>query len=289
MAVASLFRTLAIAAVLGLSAAHAAEAEHPPKIDWSFDGPFGTFDQAAVQRGFQVYKEVCASCHTMDHLSYRNLGEKGGPFVAHGKFNPATGSWENVELGPPHHGDGYLPASDNPYVRAIAAQYEITEIDRTDGSEVTRPARPSDRFVSPYQNPYQAKAIHGVAPPDLSVITKARHDGANYVHAILMGYQSPPEGVKPPGGATNLSYNPYFPGGWISMPPQLPPDRVTYSDGTAATPDQMARDVVTFLAWAAEPKQVERKRAGFAVMIYLLILTGLLYVAYRQVWRDVKH
>lgn len=270
-------------------AAHAAEAEHPHPQEWSFSGVFGTFDQGAVQRGFQVYKEVCASCHTMDHLTYRHLGEKGGPFVASGKRNAATGAWEDVHLGPPHHGGEILPAPDNPYVRAIAESYEITEIDPTTGQEITRKARPADRFISPYTNPYQAKAVHGVAPPDLSVITKARHDGANYVYAILTGYKTAPEGEVAPGGATNLHYNPYFAGGWISMPPQLTPDRVTYSDGTVATEKQMAHDVVTFLAWAAEPKQVERKKTGLMVIIYLTILAGLLYAAYRQVWRDVKH
>ena len=128
-----------------------------------------------------------------------------------------------------------------------------------------------------------------MAPPDLSVIIKARHDGSNYVHALLTGYTDPPPGVEPPGGATNLNYNPYFAGGWISMPPQLVPDRVVYDDGTEATPDQMARDVVAFLNWAGEPRQIERKKTGLVVLIYLAILAGLLYAAYRQVWRDVKH
>jgi ubiquinol-cytochrome c reductase cytochrome c1 subunit len=285
-----MLRGFFIAAVVALAplAAHAAEAKHPHPQDWSFEGPFGTFDQGAVQRGFQVYKEVCASCHTMSNLTYRHLGEKGGPFVASGKWNAASGAWEDIHLGPPHHGR-QVPAPDNPYVRAIAESYEITEIDPTTGEEITRKARPADRFVSPYTNPYQAKAIHGVAPPDLSVITKARHDGANYVYAILTGYSAAPEGETAPGGATNLHYNPYFAGGWISMPSQLTPDRVSYSDGKAASVEQMARDVVTFLAWASEPKQVERKKTGLMVIIYLTILAGLLYAAYRQVWRDVKH
>jgi ubiquinol-cytochrome c reductase cytochrome c1 subunit len=285
-----MLRSILVAALLAGApvAAMAAEADHPPKLEWSFEGPFGTFDQGAVQRGFQVYKEVCSSCHELKHLAYRHLGESGGPFVANGKLNPATGAWEDIHLGPPHHGK-LVPAGDNPYVRAIAAQYEVTEIDRTNGQEITRPARPSDRFVSPYTNPYQAAGTHGVAPPDLSLIVKARPDGANYVHAILTGYRDPPEGVSPPGGASNLSYNKYFAGHWIAMAAPLTEDRVVYSDGTQATMDRMARDVVTFLAWAAEPKQTDRKRAGFVVMIYLTLLAGLLYVAYRQVWRDVKH
>jgi ubiquinol-cytochrome c reductase cytochrome c1 subunit len=293
MSVASIARlaviVAALAGPLALVPARAAEGDHPPKVDWSFEGPFGVFDQASVQRGFQVYREVCSACHTMEHLSYRNLGEKGGPFVASGNFNAVTGAWEDVHLGPPEHGGKLIPASDNPYVRAIAAEHEITEIDRTNGQEITRPARPSDRFVSPFSNPYQAKATYGVAPPDLSLIIKARHDGPNYVHAILTGYVAAPEDESPPGGAATLNYNKYYPGHWIAMPPQLTPDRITYSDGTQASPDQMARDVVAFLTWASEPKQTDRKRAGLAVLLYLTILAGLLYAAYRQVWRDVKH
>lgn len=287
-----MMRKLVLVAALTLAplaTAAAQEAKHPHPQHWEFSGPFGSFDQGAVQRGFQVYKEVCAACHTMNNLSYRHLGEPGGPFMASGKWNAQTSQWEEVKLGPPHHGGRFVPAPENPFVRAIAESYEITEIDPTTGEEVTRKGRPADRFVSPYTNPYQAKAVHGVAPPDLSVITKARHDGSNYVYALLTGYAEPPEGEKAPGGATNLSYNPYFPGGWISMPPQLVPDRVTYADGTAATPDQMARDVVAFLTWASEPRQVERKKTGVVVLIYLTILAGLLYAAYRHVWRDVKH
>jgi len=287
-----MLRSLVLAALVAAAPAIAIAnegADRPPKLEWSFEGPFGTFEQAAVQRGFQVYKEVCASCHVLRHLSYRHLGERGGPFVASGKFNAASGGWEDIHLGPPHHGGRLVPAADNPYIRAIAGEAQITEIDRTNGQEITRSGRPSDKFVSPYTNPYQAAATHGVAPPDLSLIVKARANGADYVHAILTGYRAPPAGEGAPGGAANLSYNKYFAGHWIAMAPQLTQDRVVYSDGTQATPTQMAHDVVTFLAWASEPKQTGRKRAGFAAMIYLTILAGLLYVAYRQVWRDVKH
>lgn len=284
-------RSIILAALVACAPALAvaAEAEHPAKLQWSFEGPFGTFDEGAVQRGFQIYSQVCSACHVMNNLTYRNLGETGGPFAAAGTFNPATGSWEDIHLGAPHHGSRPVPANDNPYVKAIAAEKQVTEIDRTNGQSVTRPARPSDHFVSPYANPFEAKAIHGVSPPDLSLIIKARHDGANYVHAILTGYRDPPEGESAPGGASNLHYNRYFPGHWMAMTPPLSEGLVTYSDGTEASMDRMATDVVTFLAWASDPKQVARKRAGFAVMIYLLILTGLLYVAYHQVWRDVKH
>ena len=285
-------RRLIIAAVLACApaAALAAEGDHPRPVEWSFEGPFGTFDEKAVQRGFQIYTEVCAACHTLDHLSYRNLGEKNGPFAAYGRFNPASGSWEDIKLAHPGHNEGHLvPAAENPFVRALAAQHEITEIDRTNGQEITRPARPSDRFVSPYKNPYEAKATYGVAPPDLSVITLAREDGHNYIHALLTGYRDPPPGESPPGGLTTLQYNPYYAGGWIAMPPPLPPERVTYTDGTQATPDQMARDVVTFLAWASDPKQTDRKQAGLVVLIYLAILAALLYAAYKAVWRNEKH
>jgi ubiquinol-cytochrome c reductase cytochrome c1 subunit len=278
---------LALVLALAPMSAFAAEAEHPPEQPWSFNGPFGTFDQESVQRGFQVYKEVCAACHSMDFLTYRNLGEPGGPFVAHGKYNVQAAQWEDVALGPPHHGGRMIPANDNPYVRAIAAEYEITEIDPSTGQETSRPALPADTFKNPYSNPFEAAATHGVAPPDLSVITKARDGGADYIHALMTGYGEHPHGEEPP--AANLSYNRYFPGGWISMPPQLTPDRVSYADGTPATPDQMARDVATFLAWASEPKQEERKKMGFVVIAFLIILSGLLYAAYRQVWRDVKH
>jgi cytochrome c1 len=285
-------RRLLVAAAFGLLGAApvalaAGEAHHPEPHNFSFDQPLGGFDQGAVQRGFQVYTEVCSACHTLNNLSYRHLGEPGGPFVASGKYNSASGSWEDVKLGPPHHGGRVILATDNPYVRAIAEQHEVTEIDPTTAEEVTRKARPADRFVSPYTNPYQAKALHGVAPPDLSNITKARKGGADYVASLLVGYTDPPPGLHAP--ASNLQFNKFFHGGWISMPPQLTDGRVTYSDGTKATPHQMAKDVTTFLAWASDPKQVERKKMGFTVMIYLLILAGFLYAAYKQVWRGVKH
>ena len=285
-------RRLIIAAVLACApaAALAAEGAHPHQEAWSFEGPFGTFDEKAVQRGYQIYKEVCSACHTLDHLSYRNLGERNGPFAAYGKFNPASGAWEDIKLAHPGHNEGHLvPAAENPFVRALAAEHQITEIDRTNGQEITRPARPSDHFVSPYTNPYQAKAAYGVAPPDLSVITLAREDGPNYIHALLTGYRDPPAGEKPPGGLATLQYNPYYSGGWIAMPPPLTPERVTYTDNTQATPDQMARDVVTFLAWASDPKQTDRKQAGLVALIYLTILAGLLYAAYKAVWRNEHH
>jgi ubiquinol-cytochrome c reductase cytochrome c1 subunit len=267
----------------------AEDVAHPKDERWSFEGPFGQFDRAALQRGFMVYKQVCASCHTLQHLSYRNLGEPGGPFMAHGKWNKAEAKWEDIALGPPSHGGRVIPANDNPYVRAIAAEATITEINQTTGQEITRPGQPRDKFVSPYTNPYQAAATHGVEPPDFSVIVKARHNGADYITALLTGYQDPPEGVKPPGGAQNLHYNPYFAGGWISMAPPISNGSVTFDDGSPNTPEAIAQDVVTFLTWASDPKAEQRQSMGLQVLIYLLVLAGLLYAAYKQVWRNESH
>jgi cytochrome c1 len=281
---------IAVALLLAPGAAFAAgEADHPKDHRWSFEGPLGQFDQTAVQRGFMVYKQVCASCHSMDHLSYRNLGEPGGPFMAHGKWNKAEARWEHVELGPATHGGKVIPANDNPFVRAIAAETTITVINPTTGQEEDRPGRPSDRFKSPYTNPFQAAATHGAAPPDLSVITKARANSADYVYSLLTGYGEPPAGEKPPGGAQNLHYNKYFAGHWIAMAPPIAPDVVSFNDGMPGTPDQIARDVVTFLAWASDPKAATRKSLGLQVLLYLLILSGLLYVTYKQVWRNESH
>lgn len=282
--------TLVAAASLTLgapSALAAGKQKEPRQVDWHHGGPFGMFDRAALQRGFQVYKEVCSTCHTMDHLRYRNLGEPGGPFQM---VAPRGWDKEGVQpvFGSPGHGKEIVNANDNPAVRAIAAQYQITEIDRQSGQEVERPGRPSDKFVSPYTNPFQPAALHGIAPPDLSVITRARKDGENYVYSLLTGYDPNHEG-EPPGGATNLHYNPYFAGGWIAMAQPFQDDQVTFADGTPATVDQMAKDVTTFLAWAADPKAEERRSLGMQVLIYLLVLTLLLYVAYKQVWRNEKH
>lgn len=281
---------LAGAALVGFapSAFAAGEAEHPPELKWSFEGPFGKHDRAALQRGFQVYKEVCSTCHSMNHLRYRNLGEPNGPFAAVAPRNWAKEGTTPV-IGVPGHGKEWVDANENPYVRAIAEQYTVTELDRTTAQDIERKARPSDRFVSPYTNPFQAAALHGVAPPDLSVITKARANGPNYVHGLLVGYKEPPAGKEPPGGASNLHYNPYFPGGWIAMPPPLSEDQVTSEDGTKATVEQMSQDLVTFLDWAADPQAESRKTLGMQVLIYLLILSALLYWSYRLVWRDQKH
>lgn len=264
----------------------ASEAKHPEHREWSFKGPFGQFDQASLQRGFQVYQEVCASCHGLSFLSYRNLGEKGGPFATYQVRNPETGAVE-LRIGP-EHGEGKLVNPiDSPAIKEIAGAVDITEIDSSTGQEATRPGRPADRFKQPFPNEAIARAANGGAyPPDLSVITRARHGGADYIAALLTGYAEPPAGVEVVPGKY---YNPYFPGGWIAMPPQLVEDRVVYADGAAATPEQMAEDVTTFLEWAADPKATQRKQMGFGVLSYLLLLTGLLFVAYKQIWSRVKH
>lgn len=277
-------------AFVGASPANAAgEVKHPREVEWEHNGPFGMFDRAQLQRGFQVYKQVCSACHSMDHLRYRNLGEPGGPFQA---VAPRGWQDEGIKpvLGNPGHGKEIVNANDNPYVRAIAAEYTVTEIDRTTAEEVERPAIPADRFKSPYTNPFQAAALHGAAPPDLSVITRARHNGENYLFSLLTGYQDPPPGKEPPGGASNLHYNPYFPGGWIAMANPLSVDGIVqYEDGTEATVKQMAEDVTAFFAWASDPMAEQRKSLGLQVMVFLFILTLLLYIAYKQVWRNEKH
>ena len=218
-----------------------AEMVDPIKVDWSFKGLTGTFDRASLQRGFQVYKEVCASCHSMQYLSYRNLGESGGP-----EFSEQE-------------------------VKAIAASFEITDGPDSQGEMFTRPGRPSDKFKSPYPNIQAATAANGGAyPPDMSVLVKARKGGANYIYSVLVGYEDPPAGMKLDDG---VYYNKYMIGQKIKMPNNLMDGLVEYADGTESTVDQMAKDVTTFLAWAAEPELEERHRTGVKVIIYLILLT----------------
>jgi len=224
----------------------------PPKIDWSFSGPFGVYDRGATQRGFQVYKEVCSACHSMNLLHYRQL-----------------------------EGIGYSKDE----IKAIAATVEVTDGPNDEGDMFTRPGKPADRFVAPFANSKAAAASNnGKAPPDLTLMVKARKGGADYVHGILTGYKdTPPAGVQIPDGG---NYNEFFPGHVIAMAPPLSDDAVEYSDGTKATLDQEARDVATFLAWAAEPEMEARKTMGIKVLLFLLVLTGMLYAVKRQVWKD---
>ncbi|MEM7766834.1 MAG: cytochrome c1 [Pseudomonadota bacterium] len=296
-------RTLFLAGIglaLAGTAAAAGGAKHAegPEEGFPFEGPLGKFEMDSVQRGFQVYKEVCASCHGLKLMSYRNLGEPGGPY-----YDPA-----------------YPNPNDNPQVKAIAAMDTVVDAAPDEfGDPVTRPARPSDRFRSPFANEQMARAANnGAYPPDFSVIVKARHGGANYIYNLIKGY---PENAFSPelviededhpehGGTltqpTGQYYNPYMAGdvtpqwdgdprhvpygGFLAMSPQLMPGRVEYLDGTEATVDQMAYDVAQFLAWAAEPKQTNRKSLGLAVMIYLTILAILLWFSYKRIWRNVSH
>ncbi len=248
-------RRLISAALLLLAfgtAAEAAEGTKPPAQHWSFSGMFGTFDRAAQQRGFQVYKEVCAACHSVSLLSYRHL-----------------------------RGIGYQEDD----VKAIAAQAKVMDGPNDAGEMFERAGRPSDKFVKPFPNENAARsANNGAYPVDLSLVTKARGGGANYIHALLTGYGSAPATVKV---ADGMSYNAYFPGHQIAMPPPLNVDGVTYQDGTKATVEQQARDVTTFLAWAAEPELETRKQMGIKVLLFLIVLTGILYAAKRKVWAAV--
>ena len=232
-----------------------AESIDPIKVNWSFKELTGKFDRASLQRGFQVYKEVCASCHSMQYLSYRNLGEPGGP-----EFTQEE-------------------------VKAIAASVEIEDGPDSQGEMFTRTGKPSDKFKSPYPNVEASTAANGGAyPPDMSVLVKARPGGADYMYSVLMGYEEPPAGMKLDDG---VYYNKYMIGQKIKMASPLSEGIVEYSDGTEATMDQMAKDVTTFLAWAAEPELEERHRVGFKVIIYLLLLTILVYLSMKKIWSRV--
>jgi ubiquinol-cytochrome c reductase cytochrome c1 subunit len=267
-----------IAAGPAFSAAH---PKDPHNLAWSFEGPLGRFDKAQLQRGYKVYREVCASCHAMNMMYFRNLGQKGGPF----------------------HEPEYPNPNDNPYVKALAKDIQVSDVDSETGDTIQRPATSADRFPSPFPNEAAARASNGGAyPPDLSVIAKARSGGPDYLYSLLVGYENPPAGLTV---APGQNYNPFYPGdltaywkgdhhhvppgGFIGMPPPLGTDKVTFDDGTKSTVDQQARDVVAFMMWAAEPKMEERKQFGMGAMIYLLILTVLLWFSYRRIWRNVAH
>lgn len=274
---------IAAAALVGVAFA-AGEAEEPADHPFSFDSPLGGYDMGAVQRGYQVYAEVCSTCHALEHLSYRHLGEEGGPFAAYRVRNHETGEEETV-VRKPEHGGHFIDVTQNEYVRAIAAAATISDIDSETGQPTDRPGRISDRFSRPFPNEIAARASNGGAyPPDLSVITSARHGGADYVYALLTGYTGEMRGT-----AAVQFVNPYFRGGLISMPPPLSEGRVTYADGTAATLEQQAADVVTFMQWASDPHMAQRKQTGLIVLVFLFALSALLYLAYKQVWRGESH
>ncbi len=226
------------------------------KVDWSFKSFFGKFDRASLQRGYQVYTEVCASCHSLKHLSYRNLAEKGGP-----EFSESE-------------------------AKAIASNFEVIDGPDSTGEMFTRPAKLSDRFVMPYANVEEAKSANGGAyPPDMSVLVKARKGGADYIYSLLVGYEDPPTNMKLDDG---VYYNKYMYGNKIKMAAPLSDDIVEYADGTKASTDQMAKDVVTFLMWTAEPHLETRHKTGFRVIIYLLILTVLVYFSMKRIWSRIE-
>lgn len=281
-----MLRALTVAAA-GLIAAvgvafAASEAEEPEKYPFSFESPTGSYDMAAVQRGFQVYNQVCAACHGMEHLSYRNLGEEGGPFALYRVRDHETGE-PALQIGPAAQGGTFVDVVDNPYVRSIAESHQITDVDPNSGQLTDRPGRISDRFRRPFPNEIAARASNGGAyPVDLSVITSARHGGARYIRSLLMGYDGRTEGT--------LHHNRYFPGGWLAMPAPLSDGVVAYSDANVPqTTEQYATDVATFLQWAADPHMEERKRTGIVVLAFLIVLAGLMYLAYKQVWRGESH
>jgi cytochrome c1 len=250
--------------VLGFAGNAIAEDAHPAKaaktVTWTWEGPFGHFDRQQLQRGYQVYKEVCAACHSMNLMAFRNLSQPGGP-----EFTEAQ-------------------------MKAIAAGVQVNALDDK-GEAIQRAGTAADRFPSPFANELAARAANNNAyPPDLSVIIKARPNGENYVYSLLTGYSEPPASFSLLPG---LNYNEYFPNHQIAMPKPLASDgQVTYAPDAgnpAATIDQMAKDVVAFLAWASEPKMEERKELGVKVMIFLALLSVLLFLAYRQLWKDVDH
>ena len=254
------------------ASAQLTEQVTPPRQKWSFAGPFGKYDQAQLQRGFKIYREVCSNCHSMDLLSFRNLADPGGP--------------------------GYSEAQ----VEAIASEYKIKDLD-DQGNSIERPGRPADHFPPPFPNELAAKAANGgTAPPDMSTLAKARgyqrgfpwfvfdvftqyqEEGPDYIAAIIDGFKEPPKGFSlPPTG----HYNEYFPGHNTAMPQPLQDGQVKYDDGTPETVAQYSKDVAAFLMWVSEPKLDARKRIGFQVMIFLLVFAGLLYFTKKKVWSDV--
>lgn len=267
-------RKLIIAAVaaltLSIGTAQAAGGAYVPPLKegtWSFQGFFGQYDQAQLRRGFQIYREVCSSCHSLRLVSYRNLS--------------ALGFTEDE-------------------IKEIAAEKEVRlpygdagALLNDDGEFFTRPAKPSDKFVSPYPNKAAAIDANGAFPPDLSLMAKARLGGPNYTYSFLMGFmEEVPEEVKHQKGFVlneDKNFNVYFPGYYTSMPAQMMDELVTYEDGTPMTADQHALDIVAFLNWAAEPELDQRKSLGLKVMLFLLVLTAMLYALKRKIWANVKH
>lgn len=248
-----LFAAVAVLSALTGLAMAAGNAEHPKDEAWSFEGVTGTYDRASLQRGFHVYKDVCAACHGLKYMAFRTLEDIG--------FSEAE-------------------------VKAIAAGYQILDGPNAEGEMENRNGMPRDYMPSPYANDNEARMINGGAlPPDLSLIIKARANGADYLYSILTGYQDAPEDFELTPG---MSYNPYFANGQIAMPQPIFEGFVEYADGTEATVDQMSRDVVTFLAWVAEPKLEARHEMGFKFFAIMILLTVLLYFSNKKVWAGLK-
>jgi ubiquinol-cytochrome c reductase cytochrome c1 subunit len=278
-------KALILAAFLGLAAAPAlAETTQAPlkSPHWQFSGPFGMYDQAQLQRGFKVYREVCSQCHSLNLIAFHNLGDPGGPF------------WDPK----------YPNPNENPYVKSIAADYKVSDIDSDTGDAIKRVATTADHIPAPFANEPAARASNGGAlPPDMSLLEAAREGGPNYIYSLVTGFAPTPAGIT--GAPAGKYYNPYFEGdltaywkgdpnkvpvgGFIGMPPPLTPGKVTFDDGTPSTLDQEGQDVAAFLTWASDPKMEQRKQTGMAVMIYLVLFSGLLYASYRKIWRDVAH
>ena len=250
-------------------------------VEFSFEGPFSGYDQASLQRGFKVYREVCSSCHSLRMIAFRNLGDKGGPF-----WNPK-----------------YPNPNENPVVKSIAKDYQIADIDPDTGDAMKRPGTSADYFPGPYANDIAAKGSNGGAiPPDMSLLARAREGGPHYIYSIVMGDTdvAPPGVTLPPG----KHYDPYLPGdmgavyngkgpvpvgGLIAMSPPLTDNKVTFDDKTSGKMSQEAKDVASFLEWAADPKMEERKQLGLQVMLFLVVFSGLIYASYRRIWRGVGH
>ena len=260
---------LGLAAVAPPALAADEHSPAPPRVKWSFSGPFGKYDRAQLQRGLKVYREVCAVCHGLKYVAFRNLADLG-----------------------------YSEAQ----VKAIAAEYKIQDGPNDQGDMFEREGRPADYFPTPWPNENAARARYNGVPPDMSVLAKARgyergfpwfifdmftqfqEHGVDYIHALMVGYkEKPPAGVTLPQGSF---YNEYFPGHAIAMPPPLSDKRIDYTDGSPTTVDQFAKDVTAFMMWAAEPHMEARKRIGFQVMIFLIVLAGLLYFTKKKVWAD---
>ncbi|WP_293677122.1 cytochrome c1 [uncultured Phenylobacterium sp.] len=268
-------------ALVAVPAAASTEGYKHREVEWSFTGPFGKFDTAQLQRGYKVYREVCSACHSMSQLYFRNLGQKGGPF-----YDPE-----------------YKNPNDNPYVKALAADIQVPDIDGETGDAIQRAAGTADKFPRPFPNEAAARASNGGAlPPDLSVIAKAREGGPDYIYSLLTGYAPTPAGLKV---GTGQHYNAYMAGdltaawsgdphhvpkgGFIAMAPPLKNGLVTFDDKSPSTLEQQAKDVSAFLAWAADPKATERKQFGLGAMIYLFLFSILLWFSYKRVWKGVAH